>query len=55
MTPDLTLHKRIRSEISDRILSGDWAPGHVAELGGGKSWRLCVSGFQFAIWEAENP
>jgi GntR family histidine utilization transcriptional repressor len=28
MTPDLTLHKRIRSEISDRILSGDWAPGH---------------------------
>lgn len=25
---DTTLHKRIRSEIAERILSGDWAPGH---------------------------
>ncbi|CAN5385548.1 histidine utilization repressor [soil metagenome] len=25
---DTTLHKRIRSEIASRILSGDWAPGH---------------------------
>lgn len=24
---DMTLHKRIRTEISQRILSGDWAPG----------------------------
>jgi GntR family histidine utilization transcriptional repressor len=28
MTRDLTLHRRIRSEISERILSGDWGPGH---------------------------
>lgn len=28
MTLDRTLHRRIRSEISERILSGDWAPGH---------------------------
>lgn len=27
MTLDLTLHKRIRADISERILSGDWAPG----------------------------
>lgn len=27
MTVDLTLHKRIRADISERILSGDWAPG----------------------------
>ncbi|CAN5160699.1 histidine utilization repressor [soil metagenome] len=25
---DLTLHRRIRSEISERILSGEWPPGH---------------------------
>jgi GntR family histidine utilization transcriptional repressor len=25
---DATLHKRIRAEISERILSGAWAPGH---------------------------
>ena len=25
---DATLHKRIRSEISERILSGAWPPGH---------------------------
>ncbi|ACG77898.1 histidine utilization repressor [Phenylobacterium zucineum HLK1] len=25
---DLTLHKRIRSDISERILSGAWPPGH---------------------------
>ncbi|MDB5420681.1 MAG: Histidine utilization repressor [Brevundimonas sp.] len=28
MTLDLTLHRRIRTDISERILSGDWAPGH---------------------------
>ena len=28
MTLDLTLHRRIRAEISDQILSGAWAPGH---------------------------
>jgi GntR family transcriptional regulator, histidine utilization repressor len=25
---ELTLHKRIRTDISERILSGDWPPGH---------------------------
>jgi GntR family histidine utilization transcriptional repressor len=25
---DATLHKRIRADISERILSGDWPPGH---------------------------
>jgi GntR family histidine utilization transcriptional repressor len=25
---DLTLHRRIRLEISERILSGEWPPGH---------------------------
>lgn len=28
MTLDLTLHRRIRADISDQILSGAWAPGH---------------------------
>ena len=27
-TKDATLHKRIRGEISERILSGAWPPGH---------------------------
>ncbi|CAN5397833.1 histidine utilization repressor [soil metagenome] len=25
---DVTLHRRIRTDISERILSGEWAPGH---------------------------
>ncbi|ATQ43699.1 histidine utilization repressor [Caulobacter mirabilis] len=28
MTTSGTLHKRIRSDIAERILSGDWPPGH---------------------------
>ena len=28
MSRDATLHQRIRTEISDRILSGAWPPGH---------------------------
>lgn len=28
MSIDQTLHKRIRSDISGRILSGEWPPGH---------------------------
>ena len=24
---DLTLHRRIRSDIAERILSGEWSPG----------------------------
>jgi GntR family histidine utilization transcriptional repressor len=27
-SPAATLHKRIRNDISERILSGDWPPGH---------------------------
>lgn len=45
----------IDDRVAMKVGPGDWSPNHSSGDLAAKKWRLCASGFQFAVWELENP
>lgn len=45
----------VDDRVAVKIGPGDWSPNTGDTAVGGKRWKLTASGFQFAVWELENP
>lgn len=45
----------VDDRVAMKIGPGDWAPSQSSGELAQRKWKLIVSGFQFAVWELENP